>query len=77
MKKSTNLEDIAGLVLERNERNDEKNGDVEHTHLFHGNIPCHTDSILPPYTSLAPLDRLIDARSCGVRLVYGGSIESV
>jgi hypothetical protein len=62
---STTLEDVAGLVLERKEKNEDTKTEVEYVHFFHEKVPCVGDLshlMRPPYTSLAPLDRLIDAR---------------
>jgi hypothetical protein len=55
MQSASSLEDVAGLVLQREERN----ADAEYVHFFHEKIPSR---MLAKCTSLAPLDRVVDAR---------------
>jgi hypothetical protein len=55
MQSASSLEDVAGLVLQREERN----ADAEYVHFFHEKIPSR---MLAKCTSLAPLDRVVDAK---------------
>jgi hypothetical protein len=55
MQSASSLEDVAGLVLQR----EATNTDAEYVHFFHEKIPSR---MFAKYTPLAPLDRVISER---------------